>query len=217
MHWLLLLTFIVLTTNTYACNDCTVSNSFVNNVTLTDPAKYKLIYTGIEGFLMDEYVRAITRKWSDDIELRYNSGDISTLDVNRHYRLLSDYRQDYAAGNYADNRKFWWHYQENWGPIRAYTTGPSGDVINIGPIRVNSNFRLKLKNYEAELSNRWKYRFRPVIRVSSKPPFIRVVAAGNQFTYKVRGRKLVRITVAGGYSISTREALFETQLELLNW
>jgi len=218
MRWVLSLALVLLlTTDASACNDCVIRNPFLEQITLEDPAKYRLIYTGIEGFLLDEYVRAISRKWADDLDLRYNSGDIDEFELSYNYRILNDYRQDYATGRYADKREHWWQYQSSWGPIRTYTTGPSRDVLNVGPFRVNSNFRFKLRDYEANLSSRWNYKFRPLIRVSTRPPFVRVLAMGHQFTYRARGLKLARITVAAGYNFADAEAFLEVQLELLNW
>lgn len=218
MHWLLLLILLLLLPgDAFACNDCGISNPFVENVTLADPASYKLVYTGIGGLLLDEYVRFVSRKWVDDIERRYNSGDINDTGLNTQIRILNNYRQYYFNNEYADLRSHWWQYQESWGQLPTYTTGPSGDVIDVGPFRVNSNFKFKLKSYEADISNEWSYKFRPVVRVSSKPPFVRVIAMGHQFTYKSHRKKLVRITVAAGYDFFDGEGLVELQFELLSW
>jgi hypothetical protein len=218
MRWLVALILILsLATDATACGDCTLPNPFIESITLTDPAKYRIVYTGIEGLIFDEYVRFVSRKWVDDLEIRYNSGAINEFDFNSQIRLLDNYRADYANHQYADRRQYWWHYTEGWGDPAVYHTGPSGDLINIGPIRVNNKFRFKLKDYQTELSNEWSYKFRPIVRISSRPPFIRIIGMGHQFTYRVRGRKVVRITVGLGADLEDEEGIVEIVVQLLNW
>lgn len=218
MYWpLLLLLLILIPDAALACNSCQPQNAFLNSVTFEDPATYRVIYTGIEGLLLDEYVRAVSRKWSDDIELFYNSGAISEFELSNAYNVLNNTRSDYFDNTYTDNRTRWWHYMSDWGPIKTYHTGPSGDLINIGPIRVSNKFRFKLKDYEADLTNNWTYRLRPVFRVTSRAPFVRVVGAGQQFTFADHGKKLFRVTLAVGANLAELEGLVELHFELLTW
>ncbi len=215
--WLTIILVLLIHTNAIACNGCSSQNSLLRAVSPADPARYRVIYTGLKGLLIDEYVRAVSRKWSDDIERYYTNGAIDENGADAGYKLLNDYRQDYAANNYADKRKAWWHYLDDWGPIETYYTGKSGDVLDFGPFRVNNKFRFKFKEYEAKLGSKWDYKFRPIVRVTSKLPLIRSIATGHQFTYKRHGKKILRVLVAFGVDFMEREALAEAQLELLTW
>lgn len=183
----------------------------------TDPASYRVVYSGLKGLLLDEYVRAVSRKWADDLEFYYTQGALSEVLSAASQQQLNDYRQDYYENSYADNRKSWWHYLDDWGPIDTYYTGSAVDIINVGPFRVSSKFRFKVKDYKAKISSKWSYKFTPILRLTSKLPLIRELATGHQFTYKRNGVKLVRVVVAFGVNLVTIEALAEAQVELLNW
>lgn len=218
MRWLVVILLILLQTdNAIACGNCYEPDSLLTQITLADPASYKVVYTGLVGLLADEYVRLVSRKWADDVDMHYNSGAIDGFEANNRLRNLWDLRSDYSHNKYADNRTRWWHYSSKWGPITLHHTGPSGDVINIGPIRVNNKFRFNLKGYETDISSIWSYKFKPIVRVTTRAPFVRFAAIGHQFTYKQRGRSVVRVTVAFGFDVANRAALAEVRINLVGW
>jgi hypothetical protein len=204
-------------TNAVACGSCSTENSFLNAVSPADPASYRVVYTGIEGLILDEYVRFVTRKWLEDLDLRYHRGDLGEFALSHSYRRLAYYREDYFSSSFTDKRSEWWHYTEDWGPIRLYHTGPISDIINIGPIRVNNRFRFKLKDYETDISSKWSYKFKPIVRVTSKLPLIRVLGIGNTFVYKNRGKKLIRLFAGIGFNFVRMDAVVEIQIELPEW
>jgi len=206
----------ILTTNcAFALDfDQCYEDPFVKHVTLADPARYRLIYTGVLGLIADEYVSFVTKKWSEDL-IYYDDGDLSTQ--NSRISLINDLVSDYKYGKYADKRKHWWHYSVLWNNWSFYATGPTKDIINIGPVRVDNKFGFKLKSYTAALSNRWSLRFRPNIKFTSRPPFIKQLDARILFTYKNRRTKLIRIGIDAGADFKHMCFEFGVGIELLGW
>ena len=97
MRWLFVLLILLLPNKALACGGCHEPSAFTNAVLFADPASYKVVYTGLGGLLLDEYVRFVSGKWADDIELHYNYGSIDAFEMNRRYRELNNYRQDYGS------------------------------------------------------------------------------------------------------------------------
>lgn len=214
MKWLLLFAMLFYATPVLACGGCP-DNSFLDAVTLTDPAKYQIVYTGITGLLLDEYVKFTSRKWRDDITLYYgSSSDFDLLDKYREVDVAVEY---YNHSKYSDKRQYFWQYSTDWGHMPRYTTGPSGDVINIGPFRLNNKFKFKIKHYETNITSNWHFKFRPRVSFTGAAPFLRGVSARFVFTYKERGQKLIRVTLSGGYNISRDSGELMLLLELPAW
>lgn len=217
MGFILAVCFVLLAaTNAVACGNCNVDSSFLNSVSLQDPASYRLAYTGLYGLAMDEYVNLVSRQWLRDIIDRRDYRQITESEAQRHFDNWSGMLQDYSTGAWSDRRHYPWHYASSWAqPL--YIKGPSSDLINFGPFRVNSKFKFKLKDYEAQLSRGWKFKSRPRVRFTLDPPFIRRAAGACVFTYRVRHRKLIRASLRLGYGVEDNEGLLQVIVELPSW
>jgi len=204
MGYFFVLPLLLLIPNVAYADDC-----FRNAVTLKDPATYRITYTGIYGAVMDEYVSFMSRKWLDDIDDRFDSVDIFT-----QIKLLRYYRTYYTSSIWSDNRKYWWHYLK---PQMVYNKGPTGDLIDIGPIRVTSKFRVKIKEYDVDLTKRWSVKVKPRVKFTSSLPVIRSLSMSVWFTYKVRKTELVRFVVATGVNVRHRAGFIEVLVVLPSW
>ena len=218
MRWLpAILITLLLTTDAAACGNCHASDSLLRSLLPADPAKYRVVYTGLKGLLMDEYVRLASGTWADVIETQYSSGAINEFTMWSNYQLLNDYRNDYSSNKHEDRRTEWWQYLVSWGPVTTHYAGPSGDLIDFGPIQVNNKFRLNLKSYETDLTRRWHYKFRPIIKVTTRLPLISAIGVGHVFTYSQRGKKLISVMFGFGVNFTRREAVAEVQVKLSAW
>ena len=212
MRWLpFLFLLLLLPTDTSACASCTVHSPLLDAVTLANPASYRLVYTGVMGLIADEYVSFISKKWQDDI------ADYHDLEIDRRCLKISEMMTDYKCGKYADLRSNFWHYSTLWDNRPVYTTGPSKDIINIGPIRVDNKFGFKLKNYTTALSSKWSFRLRPKLRFTSKWPFIRLIDTTFSFSYKKFRKRLFRISLNAGVDLKKMSGELSIFIEFSGW
>jgi hypothetical protein len=209
----MVLCVVLLTTQpSFACDPC--APSFLKHVTLADPASYRLVYTGIRGLLFDEYVKFIGTKWREDISYMY-----ATDEVELSYRLnyAIDVIRDYNDDKYADKRKHWWHYSRHWNWTRTYTTGPSRDVINVGPFRVSNKFKFKLKSYRADISSKWAFKFKPRVSFTSKLPLIKTAMVQFVFTYSEKQKRTLRFTISAGANLKRMDGEVSFNIDFLGW
>lgn len=212
MRWVVFFVVLLSSQSVLACVTCD-EPSFLRHVTLTNPASYRLVYTGIPGLLLDEYADFVGTKWLGDIAARYDG------DIRLSYKLLeaSNLISDFKAEKYADKRKHWWHFSRHWNWTATYATGPSKDVINIGPFRVNRKFKFKLKHYTADIDNHWTFKFRPSVSFASKLPFIKTALLQFVFTYRRKRKKLFRITLSAGADFKQMVGEVSIYVDLLGW
>ncbi len=213
MRWMVLCVVLMTTQCAMACGPCE-EPSILKHVTLADPASYRLVYTGIRGLLFDEYVDFIGAKWLGDISFRFRFDDVA---LTTRLRYAAHAIGDYKAKKYADKRKYWWHYSRHWNWTSTYTTGPTKDVINIGPFRVNNKFKFKLKSYRATLSDAWTFKFKPKISFTSKLPFVKTALVHCVFTYRVKRKKIFRVTLAAGANFKRRDGEVSLYIDFLGW
>jgi len=214
MRWFILLVLLFINTPVLACGGCG-EDPFLKHVSLTNPAKYKLVYTGIAGLLLDEYVKFVSRKWRRDIT--FYQGFDSNFDLLDKHREVDTAIEFYKRDHYADLRTHWWQYSSDWGPLPRYTSGPSGDVINIGPFRLNNKFKFKIKHYETNITDKWHFKFRPSVSFTGDVPFVRALSARFVFTYKDHGKKLITVTLSGGLNTIKGSGELMLFLELPSW
>jgi len=208
-------------------------DSILKHITIEDETKFKVTYSGIIGAIADEYVRFISKKWADDVELRYDYGMLSEWAAADSLNRLYDHVDAYKSGNWSDKRKYWWQYSMDWAPIPfpIKVKGPKKDVINVGPFRLTKKFKFKLKGVKVRLSSEWSFKFRPKLRFTSKLPFVSRVSASFSFTYRERYKKLFKICFYAGLKLKTHsltediddgrwnqsEGVFEFLIELPEW
>lgn len=188
---------LLLPTHVLACGGCGAdSRSFIRTVTMADPVSYRLIYTGIQGFIIDEYVRVIGNKWKDDLTGYKASGMFDYDVIKTQIRLSNSVLADYRRLSYADKRRRWWHYSSDIPPAPIYTSGPSRDVIDIGPFRLDNKFKFKIKHYKTDITDNWRFKFRPSVDFSTELPLLKRASAGFVFDYKHHGVTVFRATLS---------------------
>jgi len=180
-------------------------NSFLRCVTLHASKKCNLTYSGILGALADEYVRFLSKKWEDDVDFYWNYGSISYSSVILSLKNLNECRNVYSSGSWSDKRKYWWHYSSEWAPVPfpTYVSGRQNDVINVGPIRVTSKFKFKLKDIYINLAGNWSAKVRPSLHFTSKIPLVRSLATSLILTKSASGMDLVSLTIRAGTKLRT--------------
>ena len=195
----------------------------LHHVTINDEP-YSIHYTGIKGVLIDEYIGVITKEWSHEITLRYHTGMANESEINAEAARMYNTLYDVKVGWWW--KRPWWRSLES-SPRRALCiSGPTGDLINIGPVRVTNKFKFKLKTYEADLSgiyvrgimhSGWKFKLRPSANIIFRSPIIKRLAVGLSFIYILRRRPVVIFDVNFGYKYKYNEFYGEIICALVQW
>jgi len=172
-------------------------------VTLEDPVSYRLVYTGLTGLIFDEYVKVLINKWQDDLSVHNTFGIMDYAAIKMQRLLATNMELDYRAARYADKRYRWWHYSSSLGKPPVYTTGPSSDVVNIGPFRLDRKFRFKLTQYKVNITEKWRFKFKPSVSFTTELPLVDRISAGFEFSYKKRGDTIFKFFLGVAVKVAT--------------
>jgi hypothetical protein len=159
-------------------------------------------YGGIEGLVRDEVKRQLFNLWIDYNKTLYQQ---EVIDFDR-YRVLNE-RVLMSALN-ADVVGLWW--QRRWfesigppTPPEIFLVGNHEDVMDLGFVKVNSQFKVKLEEFEVDLysrkpEHRWEMKVRPSLSVGSRN-FFSYAEMRLAWIYRCREKKWVDIQIAAGY------------------
>lgn len=181
------------------------------------PGSLRVRYTGIKRVILDEVRDFLENEWSSNAAILFNSGDISLSQFRLSMLQLSWTHQQYGMNGHWWERP-WYESRlpdKNGAPKpQSYTIGRTGDIINIGFIRVNENFRFKLKQYRKNLSRRWKFKFKPRITFNTND-IVSAATASFIFTYYHLMIRRFRFEIQVGYRRGIKEFV-EFRIEMLN-
>jgi len=181
------------------------------------PGSLKIKYTGIKKIVIDEARDFLEDEWRSDADTFFNGGQISLSQHRTSMRRLSFIKFQYGINGNWWTRAWFHSLPINKGgapPLQRVTIGRTGDIINLGIGRVNENFRFKFKEYSANISNKWSFRFRPQITGNTTDIISRAIASF-VFEYSSRGLRLARFSIEIGYKKRLREFV-EFRIEMLN-
>ncbi len=177
------------------------ADNWLSHVTLNNnvpPGYLEIKYNGLKGLLIDEGRNQIYNWWTIQSRERYESDIIGWKDYNRALDDIS------IAKQYQDVVGRWWDRQwfETGRRIQIHV-GRADDLLNIGPLQINSKFKVKLREYSVSLRRRneatyWRVNFRPDLSFSSKE-FINNVELNVVFRYYRYTKQLVEIKNSAGW------------------
>lgn len=181
------------------------ADEWIDHVTydVPQPAGSVIIkYGGLEGLVREECQKQLFNLWAGYNRTLYQ---LEVIDFDE-YRALCEQVQISAMS--VDSVGLWWErrWYESIGPPtcpRTYYAGTQGDILNLGFVRVNSKFRVKLEEYKVELysrrrENRWDLKIRPSLSVGSRN-FFQYCEMRFIWCYLRRERKWIDFQIAAGY------------------
>lgn len=197
--WCIALIFILAFANQSSADD------WIDHVTFNEPrppGSTIIKYGGLEGLVRDECQKQLFNLWTSHNKTLYQ---LEVIDFDE-YKALNEQVQ--IAFISVDSAGLWWErrWYESIGPPTCpaiYYVGPQDNFLDLGFIKVNSKFKVKLEEYKVELysrerENRWDLKIRPSLSVGSRDIFqqaeIRFV-----WCYLRREKKWVDFQIAAGY------------------
>lgn len=191
----------------------------VNHVTYDHqiPGSIMIEYTGIKKILRNETEDFLVDEWCERLETDYFF-DIISLDQYKSGRehivnFISDHRTE---GVWWERN--WWHSRppdKGGAPHpRYFIVGRTGDFIDIGIARLNQDFKFKFKEYKADLTNRWKFKFKPRVTFSTKD-IVSSATCVFSFTYYFKKIRRFRFIITTGYK-KRLDCFLSFRIEMLN-
>lgn len=178
------------------------ADNYLSHVTLNNnvpPGYLEIKYNGLKGLLIDEGRNQLYNYWGQQARERLDADLIGWRDYNR---ILDDIS---IAKSYHDIVGRWWERQ--WferGSRTQIQIGRPDDIINWGPLQINSKFKVKLKEYSLSLrrlneATYWRVNFRPDISLSSKE-WLSNAEINVVFRYYRYTKQLVEIKNSAGWN-----------------
>ena len=181
------------------------------------PGSISIDYTGVRKVIIRETIDFLSSEWTDRTSFLFNEGEITYEEyrssLTHLYRTVTESKLN---GKYWE--RDWWHSlpPDKGGAkhLRHYVVGRTGDFIDLGIAHLNQDFKFKLKEYRKNLSNEWKFKFKPHI-VFSSSKWIRVATCSFSFTYTRRNIRRFRFILTAGYKRDL-DGFAQLTIEMLN-
>lgn len=215
---------------------CRADDSLLSHVTLRryPEGSFRVRYGGLRGLAIDQIVGQSYSLYDDWLEIKYFNDPIA---ISKEMIWMRDLQRDIDNGGAWFNRRWWESFPESQGgapenPIYSHR-GPKNHIIDMGLIYLTHDFKIRLREYEAQLYNpftssspgfnlkytpksRWNFRFRPRARFSTRT-LLRRVSVELIFRYTRLNTPIADVSFVALYSIRLRDFRVEILISLLQW
>lgn len=181
------------------------------------PGSLRIKYTGIRRAIIDEARDLLEDEWRSDAETLFNGRQISLSQYNSSLRRLNLVRSEYGLrGRWWERTWFQSHPYNKGGapPTKQYVVGRTGDILDLGFAKINENFKFRFKEYNANITNEWKFKFSPQITGNTND-IISKVTCLFIFDYYIRNRRFFRFIIEAGYRKRLKKFI-EFRIEIFN-